>query len=161
MDSDKRFSDEVEKQLRGMGWHPGRAIDISEVVQILRDTGKYPVTEPIKSFLQEFGNLNLADKHGYLVLSTIFSHVDWWEDEVKPIRDYLNLSLCPIAIAHGTLWLMGKGGKVYSTDGSSYFGFEGYTGDEAIENQLRRRRRLPSIILDASGFQDALDSAKK
>jgi hypothetical protein len=134
-----RFSKRTEDLLQGAGWYPGRSVDIGEIAADLQ-AGGYLVTVRVKDFLREFGNLAIHDEKSNLLLSTVFSALDAGEPEVGPIREYLNLQLCPVANAIPSCWvLIEESGNIYETDAYTGFDLIGYSVDEALENILHLR----------------------
>lgn len=150
-----RYSADVERMLREAGWFPGRVIDATQAIRGLRELGGYSITDSIQSFYQEFGNIEVTDKRGRSLFSTIFSKLDWWEYEVKPIAAYLEWELCPVANASLSVLLMALDGKVYHTDTTSFFELLGETGIEAVENILSRK--FGKRILDDGTLKYAHD----
>ncbi|WP_109642355.1 SUKH-3 domain-containing protein [Lentzea atacamensis] len=65
--SAERFSSRVEQELRAAGWHPGRAVDVTDWREQLEASGEVRIHRAAAEFLVEFGGLNGDRWSGYLV----------------------------------------------------------------------------------------------
>jgi hypothetical protein len=135
-----QLSPRTEELLRRAGWYPGRSVDIEQITARLQ-AGGYPVTETVKEFLTEFGDLSIPSGWGGEHISTIFRHLDTGEREIAPIRRHLNLDMCTVANLASAGWLLiGVDDNIYFTDANSTFNLVGRTIYEAIDNLLNLKK---------------------
>jgi hypothetical protein len=140
LDEALRPSAEAEPILRRAGWSPGRAVDASEWVEVLRREGNevFPFAEAI---MRNFGGLRFAGparkrgtRHGFEV-----NPVYWYEmrDHVELVEEALGSRVCPIGITAGAAML------AVLADGRVVDEFEG----EIFEIGKTWRAALDNLIL--------------
>ncbi|MFX0196969.1 MAG: SUKH-3 domain-containing protein [Candidatus Hodarchaeota archaeon] len=138
----RRFSTETEAFLKKAGWRKGRAVNIDDYVQFLKNE-TFDIPKTVINFLREFGGLKVVHPHAkvpgkmdffsFNVKKAIQDHDPLWVKEEYSNR--VGKQLCIIGQAFRDYMVLSM-----SEDSEVFAGFDdilvyvGSSGDQAIEN---------------------------
>ncbi|WP_063915660.1 SUKH-3 domain-containing protein [Paenibacillus elgii] len=134
------LSNETLKILRDAGWYEGRRIDIKEIEDNLEELG-YIVFPEVKSFLAEFGNLEIEDTINDETHNTSIRFTNYDDNgSFKSEEKYAGEKLVPVGmIDSGNLVLfVSESGRVYCSTGKL-----GENAKEAWENLINKGKFTP------------------
>lgn len=121
------ISNETLKILSESGWYEGRKIDITEFKDNLKQIG-YTVFQPVKDFIEEFGDLVVKDTINEEVHDTSVKFTSYYANgSFKSEENYAQERLVPVGKVDSDYLILfvSESGKVYCSTGK--------LGDSAME----------------------------
>ncbi|MGN9805040.1 SUKH-3 domain-containing protein [Micromonospora sp. L32] len=136
---------DLSELLTRSGWHPGRRVDVEDVLSVWRQGG-YRASSAAVEFVQEFNGLELAypryfpeDGVDGLSLDAVSGTRGISQSLVREYEERVHEELCPVgraASGHMTL-VIGPSGKVYAGY-DKYLAVFGENWREALSNIINR-----------------------